>query len=236
MDGHSEWIRAVVFSPRGDQLASVSDDKTVRLWNVNTGKCLSTLTGHDEAIECISYSTSGDLLASGGLERTVRIWEIESGQCVSVISNLTSAVRAVSWVDGSEANLVTGLQNGSLLAWRVDTDREQSEVLEWGVTSGSLDVTGASIQDVQNLSQSNQQLLKQRGAVGEPYQLLREAGKKIVSMASVVSKLKATSNEMAKDPTITVKQLEQRVQEVQDPQLRDILKVFVAGLAPLDKK
>jgi len=64
-------------------------------------------------------------------------------------------------------------------------------------TNGMLTVTDASIEDVQGLSGLNKELLRQRGAIGEPENLLHGASKKIAVMASVVSKLKPLSNETA---------------------------------------
>jgi len=50
--------------------------------------------------------------------------------------------------------------------------------LQWSSTNGSLDITGASIQDVRGLNPVNKQLLMQRGAVGEPQALVHEASKR----------------------------------------------------------
>jgi len=46
LNGHTDIVRAVGFSPDGKKLASVSVDQTVRLWDVPTGKLEKTLTGH----------------------------------------------------------------------------------------------------------------------------------------------------------------------------------------------
>ncbi|KAG0197033.1 hypothetical protein BGX31_005025, partial [Mortierella sp. GBA43] len=56
--------------------------------------------------------------------------------------------------------------------------------------NGALNLTGACIQDVHGLGQLNKELMKQRGADGEPIGHLQEAAKKVLGIASVLSKLK----------------------------------------------
>jgi hypothetical protein len=58
-------------------------------------------------------------------------------------------------------------------------------------------VTGASIQDVRGLGSHNKQLLRQRGAVGEPENQFREASKKVIAMVSVVSQMRQPSDSIA---------------------------------------
>ncbi|KAF9969259.1 hypothetical protein BGZ65_012105, partial [Modicella reniformis] len=65
-------------------------------------------------------------------------------------------------------------------------DRSQV-ILSWSSSNDAFAVTNASIQDVRGLNQVDKQLLKQRGAVGEPHLRLRELSNKLISMASVVS-------------------------------------------------
>jgi hypothetical protein len=90
--------------------------------------------------------------------------------------------------------LVTGCQDGSVLKWQVIEEEGQCHVkLCWTATNGSLTVTGASIQGVRGLTLLSKQLLKQRGAEGEAENLFREVGKKVITMAAVVSQLKQPS-------------------------------------------
>ena len=193
--GHSNWVRDVAYSPQGNQLASAGYDKVIRLWDVEKGECHATLIGHTDRVTSVTYSRQGDLLASGSWDETVQLWDVITGQCRAEIQNFQGAVHGISWNTTSGATyLVTGCQDGTVLKWEVVDEGESCRVrLLWSPTNGVLTTTGASIQDVHGLSPLNKQLLKQRGAIGEPVNILKEAGKKVASMASMISKLKQPS-------------------------------------------
>ena len=66
-------VRGVVFSPDGKRLATAGGDMVARVWNLETGKQLATLTGSDR-IETVAFSPDGKSLAAGSKDGTVRIW------------------------------------------------------------------------------------------------------------------------------------------------------------------
>lgn len=51
--GHDNWVRSLVFHPSGKYLLSVSDDKTLRIWELKTKRCLKTLDAHSHFATCI---------------------------------------------------------------------------------------------------------------------------------------------------------------------------------------
>ena len=65
---------SVCFSPDGKQVASGSADRTVRLWDVETGACIRTLEGHGRGVYSVGFRPDGKQLASGSFDRTVRLW------------------------------------------------------------------------------------------------------------------------------------------------------------------
>jgi len=62
LEGHTDWVNSVAFSPDGQLLASVSDDQTVRLWNPATGEQLQKLEGHTDWVSSVTFSPDGPFL------------------------------------------------------------------------------------------------------------------------------------------------------------------------------
>jgi hypothetical protein len=67
---------AVAFSPDGRQIASGSEDTTVRVWDAATGQHRKTLTGHSELVTAVAFSPDGRQIASGSWDETVRVWAV----------------------------------------------------------------------------------------------------------------------------------------------------------------
>lgn len=88
--GHNDWVRNVVFHPNGKFLLSASDDKTIRVWELSTGRCVKVVEAHTHFVSSIAWGPAvktGDakdgekepgkfrtVVASGSVDQSVRIW------------------------------------------------------------------------------------------------------------------------------------------------------------------
>src|SRR5262245_13580552 len=77
--GHSSLVWTVAFSPNGKQLASASEDRTVKMWNAGSGAALQTLEGHSDSVRVVAFAPDGKQLASASKHKTVRLWDTDSG-------------------------------------------------------------------------------------------------------------------------------------------------------------
>ncbi len=82
LEGHSSAVSSVVFSPDGQRLASASYDKTIKLWDVATGKAVQTLTGHSSGVSSVVFSPDGQRLASASSDKTIIIWNLDLNKLV----------------------------------------------------------------------------------------------------------------------------------------------------------
>ena len=74
LEGHSGYVESVAYSPDGTKIISGSTDKTIKIWNANTGECLQTLEGHLDIIWSVAFSPDGTKIISGSDDTTIKIW------------------------------------------------------------------------------------------------------------------------------------------------------------------
>ncbi|KAJ9481382.1 hypothetical protein VN97_g12098 [Penicillium thymicola] len=116
LEGHSDWVNSIAWSPDGSRLASASSDKTVRIWDPTTGQCASTLEGHSELVCSIAWSPDRSRLASGSADQTVRIWDPATSQCTSTLEGHIGWVNSIAWSpDGSR--LASAPFDNSVMIW-----------------------------------------------------------------------------------------------------------------------
>jgi WD40 repeat protein len=120
LTGHTDLVRSVAFSPDGRLLASGSDDKTIKLWEVATGSLVRTLSGHTSIVFSVAFSPDGRLLASGSADWTVKLWEVASGSLVRTLSGHPGSVNSVAFSPDGRL-LASGSSGTTIKLWEVAT-------------------------------------------------------------------------------------------------------------------
>jgi WD40 repeat protein/uncharacterized caspase-like protein len=121
LEGHSQQVNQLSFSPDGQLLASASHDNTVKLWR-RDGTLLATLTGHSDRVISVAFSPDGKLLASASADNTIKLWRIEGGTEVAPLQTLTGHrdwVTSVSFSPDGKI-LASASRDQTVKLWRRD--------------------------------------------------------------------------------------------------------------------
>ena len=89
--GHQNGVMCLQFDE--NILATGSYDNTIKIWDIETGECLRTLTGHTLGIRSLQFDDTK--LISGSLDKTLRVWNWRTGECVSTFQGHTEGVITV---------------------------------------------------------------------------------------------------------------------------------------------
>ena len=65
-------------TPDGKQVVSASKDKTLKVWDLETGRVLRTLEGHSDYVMGVALTPDGKRAVSAG-DRTLKVWDLDSG-------------------------------------------------------------------------------------------------------------------------------------------------------------
>mmetsp|Transcript_49237 Transcript_49237/g.154492 ORF Transcript_49237/g.154492 Transcript_49237/m.154492 type:complete len:538 (-) Transcript_49237:112-1725(-) len=118
LTGHSGDVVSCCFKPNTDLLVSGSEDRHIRVWDINSNECLQTLIGHTAEVCACSYDRDGSMLATASSDKTVRIWDSrQKNRCIQTISGHKASVYSCTFRKCSFDLLASASQDGSVAIW-----------------------------------------------------------------------------------------------------------------------
>ncbi|GAA1372266.1 WD40 repeat domain-containing serine/threonine protein kinase [Streptomyces beijiangensis] len=108
LTGHTSTVGCLAFSPDGRTLTSGSFDGTLRLWDLVSGRTITTYKGHAQWAMAVAYSPDGTTLYSGSFDRTLRRWDVRTGVPKGILASYPGKFDSV--------NCLAFSPDGSILA------------------------------------------------------------------------------------------------------------------------
>ncbi len=116
ISAHSDWVRCMSFTPDSLKLVSGSFDKTIKLWQIDTGGEIYRLGERLKGVFALAVSPDGKLLASGSWDETIELWNLETGTLLHNLSQHKASVRALAIAPDSKT-LISGSFDQTIVLW-----------------------------------------------------------------------------------------------------------------------
>lgn len=117
LTGHTDWVKSVAVSPDGTWAASGSYDKTVKIWDLETGNCRATLEGHTDRVQTVAITPDGKQILSGSSDNSVRVWNAKSGLQLAKLEGHSDNVWSVAVYRGRYA--ISASSDGTIRLWDI---------------------------------------------------------------------------------------------------------------------
>ncbi|MBW4679138.1 MAG: hypothetical protein KME19_03350 [Microcoleus vaginatus WJT46-NPBG5] len=126
LEGHKGTITSITFSKDSQMIATASEDKTAKVWNIQ-GKELATLKGDGSKVTSVSFSADNQMLATGSEAGTVKVWRIKDDKNIILFRTFfkghTDVVTSTSFSPDGKI-LVSGSKDKKVKLWSIKDGKE----------------------------------------------------------------------------------------------------------------
>ncbi|MEH1902815.1 MAG: serine/threonine-protein kinase [Nostoc sp.] len=123
LQGHESSVLSVAISPDGKTIASSGDDSTIKLWNLTTGKQISSLNGYSQQVNVVVISPDGKTLVSGSNDNTIKIWNLARRKLIRTLDGHSDSVHALA-ISADSETLVSGSDDNTIKVWDLATGEQ----------------------------------------------------------------------------------------------------------------
>jgi WD40 repeat protein/tRNA A-37 threonylcarbamoyl transferase component Bud32 len=119
--GHSGSVNACTVTADGRRVVSGSEDGTLKVWDLESGRVIATLEGHAGEVRACAVTADGRRVVSGSEDGTLKVWDLESGRVVATLRGHAGSVNACAVT--ADGRAVSASEDATLKVW--DLDRGQ---------------------------------------------------------------------------------------------------------------
>ena len=110
-------INSIDISPDGNHIVSGSKDKTVEIWDFNSGSIVNTLKGHEKEVNTVKISPNGKYIVSGSNDKTIKIWDFSTGNLIKTLVGHTMEVNALL-ITSDNNYIISGSKDKNIIIWK----------------------------------------------------------------------------------------------------------------------
>lgn len=129
LTGHRGEVYAVAFSPDWRELASGSQDGTIKLWDPASGRELATILAHASCVNTLAYSPDGRTLASGSCDQKIKLWNAATHELLDTLEGHSTEVHCIAFAPLSNGLLASSGNEPVVRLWDIAT-REVIQTLD----------------------------------------------------------------------------------------------------------
>jgi WD40 repeat protein len=128
LTGHEEGVRSIAITPDGKYAVSASDDRTLKIWDIEKGEEKATLDRHKYGVNSVAITPDGKYAVSASSDRTLKIWDIEKGEEKATLIGHKDRVESVAITpDGKYA--VSASYDSTLKIWDLEKGEEKATLI-----------------------------------------------------------------------------------------------------------
>ena len=119
LNQHTDIVNSIKVDEKSNKLISASEDLKIKVWDLNTGKCLRTLTGHHGHQDWVTslFIIPNNKFISGSWDTTVKLWDLATYKCLKTYKN-ESEVWSLCLI--SDNQIACGCVDGTINIWNLD--------------------------------------------------------------------------------------------------------------------
>ncbi|WP_185154035.1 caspase family protein [Fulvivirga sp. M361] len=121
--GHYAAIKSVAFTNDGNYLLSGSRDKTIKLWELATGREIRSYLGHESTINDLVVTPDGKYFVSSSADKTAKLWEIATGKLIRTYAAHKDYMTSVALSPDGKLLVTAGYDQEAIL-WELKTGEE----------------------------------------------------------------------------------------------------------------
>jgi WD40 repeat protein/nucleoside phosphorylase len=137
--GHAFMVAGCAVSPDGLRVVSASDDRTLKVWDLDSGRELASLRGHTNSVSSCVVTPDGRRVVSASRDHTLKVWDLDSNRLLASLRGHTAGVDACA-VTPDGRRVVSASHDRTLKVWDLDSGRQLASLQ--GHTSA---VTGCAV-------------------------------------------------------------------------------------------